>query len=415
MDEPLLSSDQEQKPGKSQDIHSVTQGGEPNSRVGPKAKVAVQKTLQNQDGNLRKPVINRERLSNLKPGKPIAPGQPPPQYRVKDRFVSLPDADLDKDHDGAFYHRLSDEFRREEDYISQAVFQDIEQGNFGDVRGRITSYCVAETIDRALLTESLRKNSVTGIQIFPEVVYARHKSISLRSGREIYNDVFYFDYGTVVIWNMSLEDERMLIETIVKPACVDLLDSSEVEVDEFLFHYTMSERPHIQNDVFTINYRYAGDHLVKLSVSHALAQSTKLSVYEFRVVAIVEETKDLPVILASTGKIVMGRKEVAQLMGRVFLQKSDVNLLSSVLDTPDFFWESDIPDSLQHLYEGCTEYLEYQNRVEVLNQRFQALQEMLDMIRDHQNNSHTARLEWVVIWLILIEIVIGIFSILAHV
>ena len=137
--------------------------------------------------------------------------------------------------------------------------------------------------------------------------------------------------------------------------------------------------------------------------------------YEFRVVAIVEETKDLPVILASTGKIVMGRKEVAQLMGRVFLQKSDVNLLSSVLDTPDFFWESDIPDSLQHLYEGCTEYLEYQNRVEVLNQRFQALQEMLDMIRDHQNNSHTARLEWVVIWLILIEIVIGIFSILAHV
>jgi len=118
---------------------------------------------------------------------------------------------------------------------------------------------------------------------------------------------------------------------------------------------------------------------------------------------------------ASTGKVLMGRKEVAQLMGRVFLQKSEVNLLSSVLDVPDFFWESDIPDSLQHLYEGCTEYLEYQNRVEVLNQRFQALQDMLDMIRDHQNNSHTARLEWIVIWLILIEIVIGIFSILAHV
>ena len=30
---------------------------------------------------------------------------------------------------------------------------------------------------------------------------------------------------------------------------------------------------------------------------------------------------------------------------QVFLQSSDVNLLSSVLDTPDWFW--DVPDSLQ--------------------------------------------------------------------
>lgn len=28
----------------------------------------------------------------------------------------------------------------------------------------------------------------------------------------------------------------------------------------------------------------------------------------------------------------------------------------------------------------------------------QVLQEMLDMLRDHQNNSHAARLEWIVIW-----------------
>ena len=28
----------------------------------------------------------------------------------------------------------------------------------------------------------------------------------------------------------------------------------------------------------------------------------------------------------------------------------------------------------------------------------QVLQEMLDMLRDHQNNFHAARLEWIVIW-----------------
>eukprot|EP00889_Picochlorum_renovo_P007790 jgi/Picre1/34820/NNA_002286.t1 len=168
-----------------------------------------------------------------------------------------------------------------------------EQG--GDVRGRITSYCIAETLDRKHLTETLRRNKI-GVQSFPEVLHARHETFS-PSGRLSLADVFYFDYGVVVTWNMSLQEERLLLENIVKPAAVDPLDDLQVEVDEFLFHYTMSEKPHIQNDTFTINYRYAGDHLVKLSVSHALAQSIKLSLYEYRVVGIVEETKDLPEIL----------------------------------------------------------------------------------------------------------------------
>ena len=193
----------------------------------------------------------------------------------------------------------------------------------------------------------------------------------------------------VVIWGMTLQEERRFVEMVKAACCVDLLDAAEIEIDEFLFVWSANEKPHIQNDTFTINYRYANDHLVKLSVSHALAQSTKLSVYEYRVVAIVDETKDLPEVLASTGKVVLTRKAVAQLMGQVFLQKSAVNLLSSVLDTPDFFWESDVPDSLQHLYEGCCSYLEYENRVEVLNLRFGVLQEMLDMLRDHLHADHS--------------------------
>jgi uncharacterized Rmd1/YagE family protein len=39
------------------------------------------------------------------------------------------------------------------------------------------------------------------------------------------------------------------------------------------------------------------------------------------------------------------RKEIAQLIGKVFIQKSAVNLLSTVLDTPEFFWSA--PDNMQ--------------------------------------------------------------------
>ena len=34
------------------------------------------------------------------------------------------------------------------------------------------------------------------------------------------------------------------------------------------------------------------------------------------------------------------RMEIAQLIGTVFIHKSNVNLLSSVLDTPEYFWSA---------------------------------------------------------------------------
>lgn len=59
----------------------------------------------------------------------------------------------------------------------------------------------------------------------------------------------------------------------------------------------------------------------------------------------------------------MSRNEISKLIGVVFLEKCAVNLLSTVLDTPEFFW--DAPDSLQGLYDALCEYLEMEDRVQV--------------------------------------------------
>ena len=58
----------------------------------------------------------------------------------------------------------------------------------------------------------------------------------------------------------------------------------------------------------------------------------------------------------------------------------------------------------QVLYKRVCEYLELTTRVEVLNNRFGVLQEMLDMLRDEQNRHHQSRLEWIVIWLIVLAV-----------
>jgi uncharacterized Rmd1/YagE family protein len=68
--------------------------------------------------------------------------------------------------------------------------------------------------------------------------------------------------------------------------------------------------------------------------------------------------------------------------------------------------------SIQALYERACEYLELEARVRVLNARFHVLQEMLDMLRDHQNNNKATNLEVFVIWLLIVDVFILVFQLL---
>lgn len=71
----------------------------------------------------------------------------------------------------------------------------------------------------------------------------------------------------------------------------------------------------MSNDRITVNRRQAADPTVKLAICHALAQSTKLCVYEERVVDLVLRTKHLPQQMADHGAVRITAKEIAQLIG----------------------------------------------------------------------------------------------------
>ncbi|KAG2435195.1 hypothetical protein HXX76_007278 [Chlamydomonas incerta] len=275
-------------------------------------------------------------------------------------------------------------------------------------RGRITFYCVAESFDRKKLEELLKLTYPPGtVRSFPDVFYVEYiKGAEGQPG----GDVFFFDYGVVATWGMTKAQEMTIVRGIATQCMETPLPEQWTEVDEFQFCFGHEKQQHVQNDTVTLHRRYAQDYKMKLAISYALAQSTKLSVYEKRVTDIVLETKNLPEALAEHGEVTISGHDIAKLIGKVFLQKSAVNLLGSVLGTPEFFWHA--PDSFQALYTRVTEYLELDSRVELLNSRFAVLQEMLDMLRDHQNNYHSVRLEWIVIWLIVVEVVVGLFELL---
>jgi len=98
-----------------------------------------------------------------------------------------------------------------------------------------------------------------------------------------------------------------------------------------------------------------------------------------------------------------------QQIGQLFLLRMNINLVGSVLDSPQLFWS--YPD-LQPLYDAARSYLEIPQRIDLVNARVEVLQDMLSLLKESVQSKHAERLEQIVIALIGIEIVLGVITIL---
>ncbi|CAK5272684.1 unnamed protein product [Mycena citricolor] len=217
-------------------------------------------------------------------------------------------------------------------------------------------------------------------------------------------EIFLFEYGTVVIWGMTEAQERRFLSSI-KRFENERLPADAIEMEDLNFYYANYSR--IYNDVITL--RKGSSYMTKLSLSHALAQSVKISLFEQLISSNIEETKDIPEIIATSGKVGMPHKEIMQKIGQLFLLRTNINTVGSVLDSPEVFWS--FPD-LQPLYEAARSYLEIPQRINLLNTRVEVLQDLLDLLKESVSSRHSERLEEIVIALIAIEVVLGIVTIM---
>lgn len=144
-------------------------------------------------------------------------------------------------------------------------------------------------------------------------------------------EMFVFSYGVVVFWNFSERQEKDILadlsfsehETGVS-LMVRPVEEDDFETEELHFEYSpLIERPRVFNDMITLR---SGDHMIKLAMSHAISQSTKLSFFEEKMSQTMLDAQHVPKHLALTGKLGMSRKEIVKILGRLFKSRVDVNL-----------------------------------------------------------------------------------------
>ncbi|KAF2770208.1 DUF155-domain-containing protein [Teratosphaeria nubilosa] len=180
------------------------------------------------------------------------------------------------------------------------------------------------------------------------------------------------------------------------------LDEDDFETEDFHFQYDVhAEKPRIYNDMITLR---TSDHMIKLAMSHAIGQSTKLSFFEERMQRTMAEAQYVPRRLALEGRLGMDRKEVVALVGRLFEQRVDVNLSSNMLDTPTFFWDSE--PTLHPLYQAVREYLEIKPRIQVLNERCRVFLDLAEILSDSIADLKMTRITWIIIVLIVLSIAV---------
>lgn len=228
--------------------------------------------------------------------------------------------------------------------------------------------------------------------------FSQYRSIMYKGVIHTMRDVgeaFIFPFGVFVAWGLDHDATRNLIEEL-KPFEMEPLPGQIT--DDFTYAVSDGET-RIHQDFIHLA---SDDVLVRLAISYGIAQSVKLAEFEEYAMETIQKTSHIPLAIATTGRLKLTRRDVAKMRGMLYLVESGINLNFDLLDTPEFFWE--YPE-VEDIYNMTIMYLDVRARTEVLNKKTHVIHELFDMLAEEQNHKHSAVLEWIIIWLIAVEVV----------
>lgn len=293
---------------------------------------------------------------------------------------------------------------------------------------RCTAYCTASSYNMRGLIKWLRDSRKiynTKPKLFDECLYTPFMYTDWRRDKRFEHDdiirldeeggeinvsdkqpdLFIFEYGVVVLWGFTEREEKSLLNDIDRFE-KEKLAQEDIQIEEFNYYITTSYQPRIYNDFITL--RDGSNYMTKLSISHAIAQSVKISLFEELVDNTIEDTQDIPQEIALSGKVSMNKEGIMKSIGELFILRININLHGSVMDSPEIMWSE---PQLEPIYQATRGYLEINQRVSLLNQRLEVISDLLQMLKEQLGHSHEEYLEFIVIVLVGVEVFVSLVNI----
>lgn len=139
-----------------------------------------------------------------------------------------------------------------------------------------------------------------------------------------------------------------------------------------------------------------------LIISHVIAQSVALEVYENKLSNYYERSRNL--LDESDTFSIFKRTKFSKFVKQLVLARHDMMIDLYLLDKPNIVWNN---ENAEALYNELALSLELKDRFEVVEYKLNSIKDDIIMIMDLKNHNHSSFLEWIIIILIVIEVIMG--------
>lgn len=293
--------------------------------------------------------------------------------------------------------------------------------NLCDGEGICAAYCLHNSIS---LTKAANyvKSSIFVVEKRGTVVQYNSKQMQIflddvvhigfrgtDENRELHEGhAFFFSSGAMVFWGLPAKMRKQLFESL--STYQDGTHSNGIKSAlgmrdfEHEFRYTMNDsrtQTTFRNDEIKLARHNDVSHM--LALSYGLAQSARLLVYEEVVDSLVARTRTLPDELAEHGHVKLSHRELKRLIGELLAARYSVNLVSDILDTPEYFWQH---GDLERLHLECAREVELRKRAHILDTRTKVINDALAILNNELSSSSSDRVERAILFLIGVEVAI---------
>lgn len=301
--------------------------------------------------------------------------------------------------------------------LKQRVTPDAFNVNHGD--GVCAAYCVHNPVSLQEAAHFLQSRTFTaekqggrlrfhGTQTAEFSADVVHMSVRGYDDETVMHDghAFFFSSGAVVFWGLPFTLRREMFDAFATFQETRRRDVSKCALQvadfEHEFRYTVDAariQASFRNDEIQL---VAFEDVVQLlALSYGLAQSVRLLVYEAVIDSLVGRTRTLPDELAEHGHVKLSHRELKRLIGELLAARYSVNLVSDILDTPEYFWQH---AELERLHLECSHGVELQQRSRILDTRTEVIKDVLALLNNELSASSSDRVERAILFLIAVEV-----------
>ena len=210
-----------------------------------------------------------------------------------------------------------------------------------------------------------------------------------------------FRYGVVVLFQVSVSEERRLIDRLM-PRVVDPYEPPEIDELRVVVRSDAEEQMAVDG---TLSLRDLAVERAQV-VADALAKSLVLAHYETRIAAVFDRIEPLAASLRKRGRPGSQGRFLLRHIGNVLTVQHKMVGRVETGEKPEVLWDH---PSLERLYLRLADEYELPERDRALDRKLDVISRTVETLLDLVTQSRNLRVEWYIVGLIVIELVLSVY------